>query len=206
MKKYIIRSFQLFILLVIRLMFIGRVKIVIAPASSKISGPVVIAANHASGFDPFVLGCFLPVKTFLRVFPFSFMTANIFYHRLWKPLAWLAGCYPAKQASERNPKHSYGVGYSIKSFYEGFSVMMFPEGKRTKSPHEAKPGVSWILNETKASLLLCHIEWSSSGWLKTANIGYKMAGKHEAASPEAIMKAVYNLPVEHKVMLAENEA
>lgn len=205
MKKTAIKSSQVIIFILIRCFFAGRVKVKVL-GDKKIVGPVIIAANHARGYDPFVIGCFLPAKTFFRVFPFCFMTANMYYHSVWKPLAWLAGCYPAKKKSDLSPRGSYGVGYSIKSFGDGCTVMMFPEGKRTRRPSQAKPGISWILDQTKGKLLLCHIEWSKTGWLQTARITFKQADSRDIKDPQSIINAIYDLPVSQKTQLATKSA
>jgi len=194
MKKTLIRLFQLFILLVIRLVYLGRVKTIISENDTKITGPVVIAANHANSMDPFIIACLLPLRTILRVFPYGFMTANVYYYRWWKPLSFLAGCYPAKARYERANPNSYGVGRSVKLLDEGYSVVMFPEGKRTKNRLPAKPGISHILRGSDAKLLLCHLEWTRNKRFREVRMHFQTADEPlRTSDPDAIMKAVYEL-------------
>lgn len=194
MKKLCIRIFQLFILLVIRLVFFGRVKTVISQADAQISGPIVIAANHANELDPFIIACFLPLRTIFKVFPYKFMTANIYYYRWWKPLAFLAGCYPAKPKDENARSDSYGVGQSIAGLQEGYSIVMFPEGKRTAQRIEAKPGISRILEGSDARLLLCRIVWGLVNHPRLISLSLKAADTSlEATDPDAIMDTIYSL-------------
>jgi 1-acyl-sn-glycerol-3-phosphate acyltransferase len=196
MKKILIRGFQLFILLVIRLAYLGRVK-VDARHTGDVSGPVIIASNHANEMDPFIIACFLPLRTIFKLFPYVFMTANVYYYKWWKPIAFLAGCYPSKPRSETENKSRYGVGRSVKALQEGYSVVMFPEGKRTRERLEAKPGISLILEDQEAPLLLCRINWSGGKGLKRIHLTVEGASANvDIKNPDSIMKAVYKLPLE----------
>jgi 1-acyl-sn-glycerol-3-phosphate acyltransferase len=194
MKKIAIIISQLLVLVFIRIVYIGRIKVQISDEDSKITGPIVIAANHTNDMDPFIIACFLPLKMIFRVFPYCFMTANIYYYRLWKPLAFLAGCYPAKPRDEFAHPDSYGVDYSVKALAEGYSVVMFPEGRRTRKQIQAKPGISRILQIHKTQLLLCRMDWKSSSILSKVTLTIKTSDKNlEVNDPDAIMNAVYSL-------------
>ena len=192
MKKFPIIVTQLFILALIRLRYFRRVRTYMGTADKNIKSPIVIASNHVNRLDPFIIACFLPLKTIFKVFPYKFMTANVYYYRWWKPLAWLAGCYPAKKRYEQEDPNKYGVGRSINLLEAGYSLIMFPEGKRTTQRIEAKPGVSLILDGFKAPLLLCHIDWR-----RTIPINLKLADSSiNTANPDDIMKAIYSLELE----------
>jgi len=206
MKKITIRFFQLLILLAIRITYAGRVK-VDTKGLQKISGPIVIASNHAHSLDPFIIACFLPLKNIFRIYPYAFMTANVYYHRWWKPLAFLEGCYPAKQLHENESPVRYGVGRSVKLLEQGYSVVMFPEGRRTTKRLKAKPGISRILQNYQTPLLLCRINWSKSGQRKLISLSCQPAGTSvDPDSPDSIMKAVYALPLPRESSLDRKRA
>jgi 1-acyl-sn-glycerol-3-phosphate acyltransferase len=206
MKKIIIRFFQLLILLTVRLSYIGRIKLE-AGRLDGISGPVVIASNHANSMDPFIIACFLPLKTIFKVFPYAFMTANVYYYGWWKPLAFLAGCYPAKVKYDKEPSNKYGVGKSVELLKEGYSVVMFPEGRRTTTQIDAKPGISHILNGYQAPLVLCHIYWDRSGKRELIRMTIEPAPEGiDINNPNSIIKAAYNLPLPQEAVLVDKKA
>lgn len=192
-QKLAIRLFQLFILLVMRLYYVGRVQIHVE-GKLDIKNPIVIAANHAHRHDPFIIACFLPLRAIFKVFPYGFMTANVYYYRLWKPVAFLAGCFPAKARHESLKAEDYGVGAAVKYLRGGYSVVMFPEGRRTDTPVRPKPGVSHILKHHDSTLLLCHISWRKSVFGRVATLNLRVADQQvDTQNPEAIMRAVYSL-------------
>jgi 1-acyl-sn-glycerol-3-phosphate acyltransferase len=193
MKKIAIRIFQLFILLVIRIYYFGRVKVLV-DGELKLNTPVVVVANHAHRHDPFIVSCFLPLKTVLKVFPYGFMTANVYYYKMWRPVAFLAGCFPAKPKADSSPPESYGVGAAVNLLNSYYSVVMFPEGRRTDTPIKAKPGITKILHHHKSSVLLCHISWQQTNRGKMAVLTIKQADrKVDTSDPDAIMASIYSL-------------
>lgn len=199
MQKTATVIFQLFILLAIRLSYIGRVRVY--RERLGIDGPVVVAANHRNGMDPFIIACFLPLRTVLRVMPYKFITANVHYYRWWRPLAAIAGCFPAHARWEGEDKSNYGVGAATASLRQGYSLVIFPEGKRTKRHIGAKPGISRILEQVNSPLVLCRIGWKH-GRLNRVALSVSVAGKAvDRKNPDEIMKAVYGLPAENKGIL-----
>jgi 1-acyl-sn-glycerol-3-phosphate acyltransferase len=193
MKKHTIRLVQLFIVLLIRLRFAGKVKVF--SENLKVDGKVVIASNHVNQLDPFIIACFLPIRTIVKLLPYSFMTANIYYYRWWQPLAFLVGCFPAKPQSENSPTSAYGVDAAVRLLNDGYSLVMFPEGKRTKKPIEAKPGISRILQKNPAQLMLCHIHWSKQGGKLAIQMAVEMSDNNlNKKDPQAIMQGAYALP------------
>lgn len=206
-QKVLIVITQLFILVTIRLIYLGRVKTYSNDDIRNLKGPILIAANHADEMDPFIISCFLPLRTIFRIFPYVYMTANIFYYGWWKPLAFLAGCYPAKARRDDEPKTQHGVGRSVDSLNNGYSVVMFPEGKRTRKPIEAKPGVSYILQSTGVKFLLIHVDCHHRSFWKHFEFSVKVAEDElDRNDPMAIMKAVYDLPFKRDVAVKVKSA
>jgi 1-acyl-sn-glycerol-3-phosphate acyltransferase len=200
MQKTAIRIFQLFILLVVRLYYLGRVKVYMQ-SELDISGPVVISANHTHRHDPFIIACFIPLKTIFRIFPYGFMTANVYYYKMWRPIANIAGCFPAKQRNLSSREEEFGVGAAKKMLSQGYSILMFPEGKRTTEPINAKPGISRILQHHDSHLLLCHISWHRGPLGKVVTLNLKVADKViDTKNPDDIMKAVYSLEREKELL------
>jgi 1-acyl-sn-glycerol-3-phosphate acyltransferase len=83
---------------------------------------------------------------------------------------------------------------------QGYSVVMFPEGRRTKQRVKAKPGISRILEHHDASLLLCHINWHRTWRGPVALLTIKKAHHDiDRSNPEAIMDGIYSLKRELKL-------
>lgn len=158
----------------------------------------LIVANHSRSLDPFVIICGLPYGLALKLLPIGFMTQNFFYDSFIRPLCWLAGCYPA-----RNPKDKhkiFGVDGSVILLNNGFSVFVFPEGKRMRdgSRGQAHHGVTRIKEALPhAPTLLCHIKYNNG--LKAMLMGkrfeivYKLAQKTKYTDPESIMDELFAL-------------
>jgi 1-acyl-sn-glycerol-3-phosphate acyltransferase len=97
-------------------------------------GGFVLACNHVSSFDPWVLGMPLWPKRFLR-----FMAKSELY---WPPLKYVlngAGAFPVR----RGQKDVQAIETAVQLACEGHVVTMFPEGtRRTKGlvkRFEARP-------------------------------------------------------------------
>lgn len=141
-----------------------------APRVTFTPGSHIIAANHRSGLDPFVIVSSLRFRDFFRLAPFSFMTANAFMRPLWlRPLAWAAGCFPAHPGLG-----AYGIDKAISSLADGYTLVIFPEGKRTKSaPLQAKRGIEVILQRSpQTRLIMAHIEWHAAVTVRSIRLSY----------------------------------
>lgn len=153
-------------------------------------GSHLVAANHHSGLDPFVILASVRFRDFFRLAPFSFMTANVFIQPLWiRPLAWATGCFPAYPGLGE-----YGIDKAVSNLKDGYTVMIFPEGKRAKGkPVEAKRGVRVILDSVpEAHLILAHIKWDSSISVRSIRIAH-LEGKAIPSTPNAVVDAIYKL-------------
>jgi 1-acyl-sn-glycerol-3-phosphate acyltransferase len=158
----------------------------------------IIVANHRRSLDPFVTICGLPYAQAIKLLPINFMTANFFYDSFIRPLCWLAGCYPAR---DPKGKHKiFGVDGSVELIKNGFSVFMFPEGKRMRdgSRGPAHSGVVRIHQAVpETQLLLCHMKYNNS--LKAMLSGkrfelvYNFAQKSKYTDPETIMDELFAL-------------
>jgi len=88
------------------------------------------------------------------------MVATVFFRPVWlRPLLWLAGCFPAHQLPNSNKPA--GIDASINFLEQGYTLFIFPEGKRVKGERvPAKRGITEILNASPTSrLVLAHISW-----------------------------------------------
>lgn len=160
--------------------------------------PYIIVSNHRHWIDPFIICAGLPMRTVFKITPVSFMTKNIFYDSILKPLMWLAGAYPAR---ESGGKHTlFGVDGSVQLLQNGFSMCIFPEGKCVFGPervpahtgavriHQAVPTIPFIL---------CHIEYNNGlkAWLTGQRrvVHYRLVTTPNYTNADAIMDDIFAL-------------
>lgn len=116
------------------------------PVPVATSSPALLAANHLSGLDPFLLiaACQRPIR---------FMIAKEEYERFG--LQWLfraAGCIPV----ERSGRVETAFRASLKALADGDVVALFPEGgihKPEKPPRRLKAGVVKLAKMTKLPII-----------------------------------------------------
>jgi long-chain acyl-CoA synthetase len=124
---------------------------------NKIDGPVIFAANHQSHFDGPVILDSLPPKWRYRTAPATmreFFNAHYFPERYGRK-AWFTNSlnyylsclffnvFPLTQASAGTRQTLRYVGDLVGS---GYSILIFPEGRRTESGEIARfqPGIGMI--------------------------------------------------------------
>jgi 1-acyl-sn-glycerol-3-phosphate acyltransferase len=98
------------------------------------AGGCVLASNHVSSFDPWVLGMPLWPKRFLR-----FMAKSELYRWPLTPVLNRVGAFPVR----RGQRDTLAIETAVRLAREGHVVTMFPEGTRRKKGlvkrFEAKP-------------------------------------------------------------------
>jgi len=160
--------------------------------------PYIIISNHRHWIDPFVICAALPVRSVFKITPVSFMTKNIFYDSLLKPLMWLAGAYPARNP---NGNHKlFGVDGSIQLLQNGFSMCIFPEGKCVFGA-ERVPAHTGVIRIHQAvpriPFILCHIEYNNGikPWLtgRRRVVRYCLVDAPHYANADVIMDDIFAL-------------
>lgn len=152
---------------------------------------VILAANHQSQLDPFVLGSTMPFNVNWRFMPVRFMAYRELFGNLFlRGFLRSFGAFPTKEI--RNLP--YGLPYSIETLKNGGTVCIFPEGKRT-APGQTEPkrGVSELAKIENTVLIPIRLEWRKSWILKKV---YVCVGKPIDArilTPEQIMRHIYEL-------------
>lgn len=156
----------------------------------------LIAGNHQSLIDPFVIFALMPRRQRLRLLPLKFMTIPKVYHRWYvKPFAYLLGCFPAHIRERKH--HTYGVEGTIKLLGYGYNICMFPEGHRVlQSESQPRDGIVQILNVVPdVTLLLAHLEWyyTARGGRHVKLVLAPAPDDLDKTDPKAIMDAIYRL-------------
>ena len=123
-------------------------------------GPVILAANHRSFLDPFVIGCCLGR-------PIYFVAKRELFRRRWQ--GWLLNCLGAFPV-RRGESDEESVQTSLALLERGEAVVIFPEGTRIRSGSlgKAKRGVGRLALESGAPVVPIAItgsERARRGWL-----------------------------------------
>lgn len=145
MKNYFVKSVLIitYVLIALPLRIIFQIK---KDSKLKIDskGKYVIAANHPSKLDPFLILAALPFRTYLKLIPTRFVTTQNYldkwYYRLFLiPL----GCV------SNRPKNKKSLGLLLELARKGETIFIFPRGELEKNGEESHPRVGVIYLEKK---------------------------------------------------------
>jgi glycerol-3-phosphate dehydrogenase (NAD(P)+) len=145
---------QPFLLLYFRLSRIGR-------EHARVQGPLIVAANHRSFLDPFVIAITLPWRR-----PMHYVAKVELFEKRWQ--GWLLnrlGAYPVRrgQSDDETLVTSRGV------LERGGVICIFPEGTRIRSGSLGRPrrGFGRLALESGAAVLPVAVhgtEYVRDGW------------------------------------------
>lgn len=139
----------------LRFILLGFIKIffpykIIRKERAKIEGPVVIIANHLSGFDPFMVGsCFKEKMYFLG-------KKELFKNKFINYIATTVGGIPV----DRDNVDLNAIKESLKTLRGGSKLGIFPEGTRNATDAELLPvksGAAVIAVKAKVNFLPVYI-------------------------------------------------
>ncbi len=118
---------------------------------SKVNSPIIIAVNHISFIDGFLLGAAFPFNS--KLYPFYFaVSPNYYFSPIFKPFLWLYSSFPVFK----------GIGlekslrYPLRLLRQGRTVAIFPEGKIRRKKDEkikGKRGVAYLAMKANVSIL-----------------------------------------------------
>ncbi len=128
---------------------------------AKVPGPLIVAANHRSFLDPFVIGASLPWRR-----PIQFVAKAELFGRRWS--GWILsrlGAFPIR----RGEADEEAMTTARMALERGGSLVIFPEGTRIRTGSLAAPkrGVGRLALETGAPVLPVAVygtEYVRRGW------------------------------------------
>lgn len=139
----------------------------------------IIASNHPSRADPFLICYSLPLKTFVKLIPFRFITA---YEYLKIPLIGqilsLYGCISTKKVKDIKV-----LDRAINLSQKGETLFVFPKGELQKDNKDQKPkvGVVYLEREIEEGHIIpVNISITSKGIFKKTRIYYKKSIRHKS--------------------------
>lgn len=130
--------------------------------NGKLDKPVVIIANHRSGWDPFLLLSALKRKNFFTGLPYRFPAyytffQNPFYRAFFNAL----GVYPIKPKGNLDDS----LADTIDHLKKGYNLIFFPEGKRVANGKysDAKKGIGYLAKNASFYILPAYIDYDKYG-------------------------------------------
>lgn len=117
--------------------------------------PLILAGNHPTRLDPFIVTVSLPLKAFRELAPIYFPTSPGYYRSLFPILAPL-GAYPLKRRALSIEEH---IQTSVDILKRGNSIYISPEGSLTRNKKiKAKAGIVYIAKATRAKVLPIYLD------------------------------------------------
>ena len=108
------------------------------------TGPMLVCSNHQSNLDPLILGCVCPR-------PLNYLSKKQLFD--FKPLGWFLTWNDCIKIDRK--KGLGGIKETLKRLKRNESVVMFPEGTRSKDGNlqPVKSGFCTLVKKTKVSIL-----------------------------------------------------
>jgi 1-acyl-sn-glycerol-3-phosphate acyltransferase len=154
----------------------------------------VIAANHQTYFDPWMVPASVPFKIWATAgMPRAFVANRFFSYPLVGNALRIVGAFPARE----HPTDPFGLAYAERLLDRGHSIIIFPEGGIAK--HREKPafrGVSVLAQQPRVSVIPMHLEWrDKSRWYKGLDMGVGKPFDGSRMTAQQILDLVYDVPV-----------
>jgi 1-acyl-sn-glycerol-3-phosphate acyltransferase len=151
----------------------------------------IVASNHQSKLDPFIMFGAMPLRTYLKLTPVRFMAHREFFkvpfYRFFLE-SW--GVFPNKEVAGLE----YGLPLSAKILANKGTIVIFPEGTRVVNGSyvEPKRGVAVMASEPDVRLILCHIQWRK-GIIPRVSVVVSEPRDCSGQSAQLIMDQIYDL-------------
>ncbi len=120
-------------------------------------GAVIMAANHASFFDPPLMGCVMWPDV-----PFFLARGTLFNSKIFNWILKQCRALPIKRGEE----NAALFRQVVKATKEDYKVALFPEGTRTKDGQlqEALPGIGLLVTKAHCPVVPIYIDGSYEAW------------------------------------------
>lgn len=153
----------------------------------------IIASNHQSAFDHFMILACLPLNFLVKESPYRFMTLHKYFTYLpFRIFLIFCGSFPAKPIHN----HIFGLEAADKLIKMKHTVLIYPEGTRTL-PGEKKPknGVTVLAKMDNVMVIPAKIMWyKKSKWRRRCTVSIDAPVDAKNMSAQDIMDSVYRLP------------
>ncbi|MCP5469128.1 MAG: 1-acyl-sn-glycerol-3-phosphate acyltransferase [Chlamydiales bacterium] len=149
--------FRFFASLIVRLYFMLFFRLEVHGKENMPKGPAIIAANHASFFDPPLIGCVLWPRV-----PFFLARGSLFNSKIFTWILKQCRSLPIKRGGE----NAALFREVMRITKEGRKVTLFPEGTRTKDGElqPPLPGIGLLVQKANCPVVPMYIEGTYDAW------------------------------------------
>ncbi|HSX02262.1 MAG TPA: lysophospholipid acyltransferase family protein [Candidatus Saccharimonadia bacterium] len=171
-----------------------RTRVNLQPGDISPDHCYIVAANHQSMFDPFIICVALPPGILAGLAPLRFFAHNALFDKFLRHFLFAFGAFPASA----NASYIYGLTAAQLFLKHHQSIMIFPEGKRT--PHKIRPrsGIEVLAKTPQVKIIPVHIEWCRGRWLWPSyaiTVGKPLEAAEKLTALQ-ILNRIYRLPIE----------
>lgn len=171
-----------------------RVRIDLRADDLSSSERYILASNHQSLADPFIICSELPGTLWPRLGVFRYFAhSGLFENFIMRWLLLAFGGFPTRPVD----KLPYGVEAAQAYLSRGQTVVIFPEGRRAlPGTVRARGGVARLAADPNTRVIPVRLEWRRAhGWTKRSyqlTVGKPLPPTQTA---EAVLEAIYALPL-----------
>ncbi len=153
MKNWLIKGVLIatYLLIAIPLRIIFRIKRK-GELEIKRSGKYILAANHPSKIDPFLILASLPFRIYLKIIPIRFVTAQNYLNKWYNKFFLIPlGCISNRPKRNKKP-----LEILEKRLRSGETIFIFPGGELEKRGLKSEPkvGVVYLERNVKGSKII----------------------------------------------------
>ncbi len=170
----------------------NRITIKIKPGDLKPGFCYVIAANHQSMLDPFVICSCLPYPVWSLLRSFRFMAYNaLFKKQPLRSILLSLGSFPASAHTQ----YASGLNAAMSFLAQGQTVVIFPQGERRPLKGRARTGVRVLADLPKVVVIPARIEWQRQGrWRRSFTLVVGRPALEQNSTAQQILDRIYRLP------------
>ena len=169
-------------------------KIELAASDLKPGEHYVIASNHQTHVDPFVINVLLPHPVMLKLKTVRTIAHTVFFSNVFnRTFMTMLGAFPTKE----HPILPHGLECARDLLNSGQTVQIFPEGRMTvPGATPAKQGVAIMAQWPGVKIIPVHMDWHRHGRFgRTLNLGVGKPFSGKGMTAQEILDRVLALPV-----------
>jgi 1-acyl-sn-glycerol-3-phosphate acyltransferase len=153
----------------------------------------VIAANHQTYLDPWMVLSRIPTSIWKKIGTPRALVANRFFeYPILGSYLRSMGSFPAK-AHRTDP---YGLEYANRLLERGQSIVIFPEGRITlHRQNPARHGVMVLAQRPNVRIIPMHFEWARPRSKAKFDLGVGKPFDGSKMTAQEILDRIYSVPV-----------
>jgi 1-acyl-sn-glycerol-3-phosphate acyltransferase len=167
----------------------GTVQLDLQDSDLGLGYQYILASNHQSGIDPFIIGKAIPPRLWPKIGSFRFLAQPKLFSSpfvRW-PLRAVGGF-----SSHPYRDLPYGIAAAREYLIHGYSVVIFPEGSRSlPGQRAARRGVGVLGEDPRVRVIPVRIQWRRGRIRSYRIVVGRPLPPHQSA--EDVLRAIYDL-------------